>query len=365
MAASSGVATDAYIMANKWLGRLRGGLVLATIGASGLIAATTGSGATSTAVMGKIAVPEMEKYGYNRSLSTGATAACGPLGILIPPSGSFVIIGVLAELSIGRLFIAGIFPGLLTVLVYMTMVWIRCKLNPTLAPLAEKITWKERILSLNKAWGVILIFGVVIGGLYSGIATATEVAALGCMVALIMAVLAILRKRARWSDLKMSIFDTINICAMVFAFIIGSGIFSLFFTLSGIIPQVLMTLQNLAIPVWGVVAAVCFIYLMLGMFFDPMSMVLVTVPILYPILVGGLGVDPIWLSVVTVIMVEVSALTPPVGLNLYIMRAVYPKVTLGEVMRGSMWFVAMNFLVVIILFIFPQIATWLPGLMSQ
>jgi len=365
LAAASGVATDAYILANKWLGRMRGGLVLATIGASGLIAATTGSGATSTAVMGKIAVPEMEKYGYDRSLSTGATASCGPLGILIPPSGSFVIIGVLASLSIGKLFIAGILPGLLTVLIYMSMVWVRCKLKPSLAPLGEKYTWKEKIFALNKAWGVVVIFGVVIGGLYSGIATATEIAALGCMAAFIMALIAIMQKRATWKDLRTGIFDTINICAMVFAFIIGAGIFSLFFTLSGVIPHVLSFLQALVLPVWVILIFVIIIYLILGCFFDPMSMVLVTVPILYPILVGGLHVDAIWLSVITVIMVEVSALTPPVGLNLYIMKAVYPKATLGEITRGSMWFVAMNFIVVAILFVFPQIATWLPSLMNR
>ncbi len=365
LAASSGVATDAYTMANKWLGRMRGGLVLATIGASGMVAATTGSGSASIAVMGKIAVPEMEKYGYDRSLACGATASCGPLGILIPPSGQFVIIGVLAELSIGKLFMSGIFPGILTILVFMTMVWIRCKLKPSLAPLGESYSWKEKIRSLSNAWGIIVIFAVVIGGLYTGIATATETAAIGCFAALIMAVVAVTQKKSSWKRVWNAILDTIGITSMIFAFIIGAGIFSLFITVSGVIPHALLAFQSIQVSVYLVVVFVIIIYLILGLFFDPMSMTMVTVPVLYPIICGGMGVDPIWFSVIVVIMVEVSGLTPPVGLCLYMMKAVYPKATLGEIIRGSMWFVAMDFVVIAILFAFPQIATWLPSLMGK
>jgi len=365
LAAASGVATDAYIMANKWLGRMRGGLVLATIGASGLVAATTGSGIASIAVMGKIAVPEMEKYGYDRSLSCGATASCGPLGVLIPPSGQFIIIGVLAELSIGKLFMAGIFPGILTIIVFMTMVWIRCKINPTLAPLGKSFPWKERIRSLSNAWGVIVIFVVVIGGLYTGIATATETAAIGCFAALMMALIAVAQKKSSWKRIWNSILDTIGISSMVFAFIIGAGIFSLFITVSGVIPRALVAVQSIQMSVYLVVVFVIFIYLILGLFFDAISMTMVTVPVLYPIICGAMGVDPIWFSVIVVVMVEVGGLTPPVGLCLYTMRAVYPKATLGEIIRGSMWFVAMDFVVIAILFAFPQIATWLPSLMGK
>ncbi len=364
LAATSGVAADAYDMAHKWLGRFRGGLLLATIGASAMIAATTGSGATGTAVMGKIAVPEMEKYGYDRSLSTGATAACGPLGILIPPSASFLIIGILAQLSIGKLFIAGILPGILTALVFMAVVVIKCRLNPTLALAGRSFSWKERFVSLRKGWGVALIFAVVIGGLYSGVATATEVAALGCAVAFGMAFLAIWRGTATVSDLKDAILDAVGVSAMVFAFVIGSGIFSLFITLTGVIPQSVALIQAMHVPSLGVVAFICFIYLLLGMFFDPLSMVIVTVPVFFPIVVGGLHLDPIWYSVITVVMVEMSALTPPVGLNLYIMKAVYPKAALSEIVRGAMWFVLADVVVLALLFVFPEIATWLPSILE-
>ena len=218
---ASGLAADAYSMANSWLSRLKGGLVLVTIGSCGLIAATTGSGATGTAIMGKIAVPEMRKYGYDMKLATGAAASAGTVGILIPPSGSLVIIGVLAGLSIGKLFMAAILPGILSVLIYMAMVNARCMINPKLAPVGRRHSWKEKLLSLGKAWGGLLIFITIMGGLYTGIATAIEVAALGCFIALVMVFLAIARGKAEWVGLKEAVMDTISLCAMIFAFIIA------------------------------------------------------------------------------------------------------------------------------------------------
>jgi len=360
LAASSGVATNAYVLTNKWVGKLKGGLVLATIAACGLIAATTGSGSTATAVMGKIAVPEMIKYGYNKELALGVTTCCGPLGILIPPSGSFVIIGIMAELSIGKLFISGILPGLLTIVLFMIMVNIRCRLNPQLAPVGSSYSWKERFKSLPLAWGVVVIFVVIIGGLYTGIATANEVGAIGCFVAFIMAIIAIFQRQSTWKAIIVAFQDTVSVSAMIFAFVIGSGIFSLFLTLSGTIPEFLNYINTFNVPSWVLVVVICFIYLILGMFFDPLSMTLLTVPIFFPIM-GGVGVDLIWFAVVTVIMIETAAMTPPVAMNAFIMRAVYPDSTLVEIWRGSGWFIVMNLLVIVVLFIFPQIAIWLPG----
>jgi tripartite ATP-independent transporter DctM subunit len=359
----SGLAADAYSMANTWLSKLKGGLVLVTIGSCGLIAATTGSGATGTAIMGKIAVPEMRKYGYDMKLATGAAASAGTVGILIPPSGSLVIIGVLAELSIGKLFIAGILPGILSVLVYMAMVNVRCIINPKLAPGGQKYSWKERILSLGKAWGVVLIFITIIGGLYTGIATAIEVSALGCFIALIMVLIAIARRRARWIVLKNAVMDTISLCAMIFAFIVGAGIFSLFITLSGIIPEAIAWVETLAMPKTAILACICLLYLPLGMFFDPLSMVLVTVPLVFPIVVQGMGFNPIWFAIITVKLVEISVITPPVGLNLFIMKGVFPYARLGEIIQGCGWFMAMDVFTIIILIIFPSISTFLPGTM--
>lgn len=363
LAQASGLASDAYELANTWVGRLKGGLVLTTIGACGLIAATTGSGATGTAVMGKIAVPEMRKYGYDVRLATAAAASAGTVGILIPPSGSFVIIGVLAELSIGKLFIAGILPGILSVLIYMAMVNVRCTMNPKLAPIGQKFSWKERIFSLKKAWGVALIFAVVIGGLYTGIANPIEVAALGCFIALVMVFIAMARGKANWVMLRDAVLDTIGLCAMIFAFIIGAGIFSLFVTLSRVIPLFIGFITGLALPRLLILLMICAIYIPLGMFFDPLSMVLVTVPIFFPIVVTGLGFNPVWFAVITVKLVELSVITPPVGLNLYIMKGVFPDASLNDIIRGCMWFMAMDVVTILILIAFPTISTWLPSMM--
>jgi C4-dicarboxylate transporter DctM subunit len=363
-AQASGLAADAYEMANKWLGRLKGGLVLVTIGSCGLIAATTGSGATGTAVMGKIAVPEMRKYGYDMKLATGATASAGTVGILIPPSATLVIIGILYELSIGRLFIAGIIPGVLSVLIYMAMVYVRCSINPSLAPKGKPATWKERIFSLSKAWGVVLVFITVVGGLYTGVATPTEVAALGCFVTLVMALIAIPRGKCSWALLKDAVFDATKLSAMIFAFVIGAGIFSLFVTLSGIIPEMVDFISGLAWPRIVILMMICAFYIPLGMFFDPLSMVIVTVPIVFPIVVEGLGFDPIWFAIMNVKLVELSVITPPVGLNLFVMQGVFPETSLGDIIRGSAWFMVMDVLTMALLILFPAMVTWLPNSMG-
>lgn len=338
---------------------------MVTIGACGLIGATTGSGATGTAIMGKIAVPEMKKYGYDTKLATGAVASAGTVGILIPPSGSLVIIGVLAELSIGKLFIAGILPGLLSILVYMIMVNIRCRFNPQLAPAGRGYSWKEKLRSLSNAWGVLVIFITVVGGLYTGIATAIEVAALGCFVSFIMVLIAMVRGRANWGMVKQAVLDTTLLCAMIFAFIIGAGIFSLFITLSGIIPQAIALVGGLGLPKIFILFCICLLYIPLGMFFDPLSMVMVTVPIVFPIVVQGMGYNPIWFAIITVKLVELSVITPPVGLNLYIMKGVFPEAKLGDIIRGCGWFMVMDVLTLIILIAFPAISIWLPGLAAR
>lgn len=362
-AEASGLASDAYRMANVWLSRLKGGLVLATIGSCGLIAATTGSGATGTVIMGKIAVPEMKKYGYNMNLATGAAACSGTVGNLIPPSGGLVIIGVLAELSIGKLFIAGILPGILSLVIYMIMVMVRCYINPSLAPCGRKYTFMEKLASLKQSWGIVLLFVVVIGGLYSGLATAIEVASIGCFVAFAILLLSIKRKRSTWGGMLRAIMDAIRLSAMIFAFIIGAGIFSLFITLSGIIPEAIEYVQNLSVaPIW-ILIIICVVYIPLGMFLDPLSMIFVTVPIVYPVVVTALGYDPIWFAIIIIKLVEISCITPPVGLNLFIMKGVFPEASLGSIIKGCGWFMVMDVFTIIILFLCPWIITWLPSTM--
>lgn len=368
LALTGGVASGAYSVADKWLGRFKGGLVMVTIGACGLMGGTTGSTVAEAAAMGKIAIPEMVRYGVEKRLAVGTVASAGALAILIPPSISFVIYGVVTYQSIGKLFMAGIIPGVLSAVVYMIMIYIRCTINPKLAPRSEIIySWKDRLLSLVDAWGIVLLFIIVIGGLYTGIATATEVGALGCIAGLAMTVVVIARGKSDWSSLWNTLFDTGKICAMVFAFIIGAGLFSLFITLTGVIPSLINFVTSLPISRLVILIAICIFYLPLGMFFDPMAMILVTVPVFYPILVQGLGYDPIWFGVILVILIEISVITPPMAINLYIIKGVAPKelaVTIGDIFYGSFWFLVMELVLIAILIAFPELATWLPSKMG-
>lgn len=363
LASAAGIASDAYSMASKWLGRLKGGLVLVTIGACGLFAATTGSTVAEVAAMGKIAIPEMRKYGYDIRLATGSVACAGTVGILIPPSISLVIYGIATYESIGKLFIAGILPGILSVIIYMAMVYVRASVNPQLAPRGERASWKERVRSLASGWGVLVLFLAVMGGLYTGVATPTEVGAVGCLVGLVMVFLAISRGRSNWGMLKDAVVETAKLCAMIFAFVVGAGLFSLFITMAGAVPLLVESVGGLAVPPLVILIMICIFYLPLGMFFDPMAMILVTVPIVYPIIVYGLGYDPIWFGIILVKMIEISVITPPMGINLYVIKGVYPEVSLKDVLIGSMWFLVMDLVTIAILIAFPSICTWLPSMM--
>ncbi|MFH1651429.1 MAG: TRAP transporter large permease [Chloroflexota bacterium] len=362
-AAVSGIASDAYQIAHKWLSRFRGSLVLVTIGSCGLFAATTGSTVAEVAAMAPVAIPEMKKYKYDIRLATGSVAAAGTLGSLIPPSLGMVFYGIMTEESIGQLFIAGVIPGILSILIYMTMVTIRCRIDPRLAPTPDfSITWRDRFTSLVNGWGIVLVFVVVVGGLYSGIATPTEVGALGCVITLLLVLLAIRRGRSSWAKLASALRDTVKISGMVFALLIGSGIFALFMTRSGAIPTLVETVTGIALPPLGTVALVCLAYIPLGMFFEPATLNIVTVPIVYPI-VTALGFNGIWFGIIFIKMMEIAVITPPVGFNLFVIKAVFPEISLMDVIRGTGWFLVMDVLTLTILLLFPQIALWLPSKM--
>ena len=363
LALAGGIAAGAYSVAHKWLGRFKGGLVMVTIGACGLMGGTTGSTVAEAAAMGKVAIPEMVRYGCDKRLAVGTVASAGALAILIPPSISFVIYGVVTYQSIGKLFMAGLIPGILSAIIYMIMIYIRCCINPKLAPRSEMTyTWKDRLFSLAEAWGILLLFVIVVGGLYTGIATAIEVGALGCVTGLAMTLMAIARGKSNWQMLWNSFFDTAKICAMVFAFVIGAGLFSLFITLAGVIPLIINFVMSLGFPRLVILIIICLFYLPLGMFFDPMAMILVTVPVFYPILVDGLGYDLIWFGVVFVILIEISVITPPMAINLYVIKGVAPKelaITIGDIFYGSFWFLIMEIVLIAILIAFLGLATWL------
>jgi len=364
LAFSSGIASDAYSLAYKWLGRLKGGLMITTIGACGIFAATTGSTTASVASMGKVAIPEMRKYGYDVRLAAGGTAAAGTIAALIPPSVSLVIYGIATYESIGKLFLAGILPGILSVLIYMIMVYTRVSINPQLAsPSEERFSLKHKILSLGKAWGAILIFVVVIGGLYTGIATPTEVGALGTGAALLIMLVTVIQGRTKWTAFGEAVLETVKVVAMVFAFIIGAGLFSLFITMSGVVPLLVAAVGELAMPRIFIFIAIAILYIPLGMFFDPLSMILVTIPITYPIVVGTLGYSSIWFGIILVKLIELSLITPPMGMSLYVIKGLFPDVSLKDILYGSLWFMVMDLVTIAILVAFPSICTWLPSLM--
>ena len=360
----AGIPSDAYGMASKWLGGLKGGLVMVTIGACGIFAATTGSSTAEAAAMGKIAVPEMRKRGYDVRLCVGSVASAAALGMLIPPSINLVIYGIVAAQSIGKLFIAGILPGILSIILYMGMVYVRVSLNPKLAPTTEKVSWNEKGRSLMQGWGALVLFVTVIGGLYAGIATPTQIGALGSLAALILGFLQIWRGESNWTMLKKSLLETGELCAIIFTFIIGAGIFSLFITMSGVVPWLVEFTTGLPIPRLGMLIIIILFYLPLGMFFDPTAMILVTVPIVHPIIVQGLGFDPIWFGIILIILIEISVITPPMAVNLYVIKGLFPEVTINDIFMGSLWFLIMELLVIVILIVFPSIATWLPSTMG-
>ena len=364
LATAAGVAEDAYTMASRLFGWLKGGLVLVTIGACGIFAATTGSSVAEAAAMGKIAIPEMRKHGYDIRLATGSVACAGTVGLLIPPSISLVIYGIATYESIGKLFIAGILPGILSVIIYITMVYVRASINPQLAPTMNRAVGKEMAFALLKGWRVFLIFFTVIGGLYSGVGTPEEVGTIGCFVALLMVVARIIRGKASFSAIKTAVVDTAKLCAMIFAFVIGAGLFSLFITRVGVVPLIVGFITDLHFPRLAVLVVVCILYLPLGMFFDPLAMILVTVPIVYPIVVQELGYNPIWFGIILVKMIEISVITPPMGINLYVIKGLFPDVTLKNIMIGSLWFLIMDLVTIGLLIAFPSICTYLPSLMN-
>jgi C4-dicarboxylate transporter, DctM subunit len=365
IAFAAGVTNDAYDVAYKFLSRLRGGLCMVTIGACGLFAATTGSSAAEVAAMGKIAIPEMKRYGYDTRLATGTVVSAGTVGILIPPSVGLILYGILTYESIGDLFIAGVIPGIVSLLIYMAMVYVRCLYNPKLAPRSvSSAGWKERLISLRNSWGILLIFATIIGGIYTGIATPTEVGALGSLIALVLAAISLWKGKCNWSHLKEAISETVKLNAMIFAFIFGAGIFGLFITATGVLPLLVETVKGLEASPYLVLFCICLVYIPLGMLLDPMSLTIVTVPLVYPIVVSSLGFNGIWFGVIFMKLMEIAVITPPVGINLYVLKAQYPEMELMDIIRGSLWFFVMDIVTLLILVSFPAITLWLPDSMK-
>lgn len=355
----SRISNDLYDAAHAALGHYRGGLAQATILACGGFAAISGSSMATTASMARVAYPSMRRYGYADILSTGSIAAGGTLGILIPPSVVLLVYGILTETSISKLFIAGILPGLLAVGLYMLTIAVIARLRPEWGPAGERTGRAERLSKLARVWPVLALFVVVMGGIYGGIFTPTEAAGIGAMGALLFA---LARRALTWRGLFETLTETAVTSAMIFFVIVGAMVLGNFLNVAGL-PSMLRGLINtLDLSPFWVMVTICLIYVVLGMVLESMSMILLTIPILFPIVVG-LGFDPVWFGILIVMVVELALITPPIGLNVYMLRSVLPHVPLRTLFAGVFLFLVPDLAKLLLIVLFPGIVLWLPSMM--
>ncbi len=347
---------EIYETAYRWLGFLPGGLSMATTGACAGFAAISGSSLATAATMGMVALPEMRRFKYDDSLATGCIAAGGTLGILIPPSTVLIIYGILTEQPIATLFIAGILPGLLLSGLFMLTIYVMTKYNPTLGPPGPRFTMKERIYSLKGTWSILSLFLLVMGGLYTGWFTPTEAAGVGAFGAFFVT---IIKRRLTWGNLKGSLAETTKTTAMVFAILIGANIFGYFLTISQIPDQLSGWIAGLGLNRFIIMWILIFAYIVLGCFMEGLAIMVLTIPIVYPMVIG-MGFDPIWFGIIITLVMEMSLITPPVGVNVFIISGVAKDVPMYTIFRGILPFWVAMFVCIILLIIFPQIALFLP-----
>ncbi|WP_221801474.1 TRAP transporter large permease [Oceanobacter mangrovi] len=357
----SGLSQELYQASNAFLGHRKGGLSMATVVACGGFSAICGSSLATSATMAKVAMPPMRKFGYADSLATASIAAGGTLGILIPPSVILVIYGLLTESSIRELFAAGFLPGLLGILLYLAAVKYVVWRNPEAGPPGDKMSWPERLAALRGVWGVLILFTVVMGGIYLGVFTPTEAAGIGAGGAF---VIALARRSLSLSGLFHALTDTGRTTAMLFAVLIGALIFSDFINRAGLPDQLLAFVTNLEISPMGVILVILAIYILLGMVFESLSMMLLTVPIFYP-LVQSLGFDLVWFGIVVVVVTEISLITPPVGMNVFVLSAVLPDVKPATIFKGVTPFWCADIVRLALLTLIPTISLFLPELLYR
>jgi tripartite ATP-independent transporter DctM subunit len=357
---ASGISQRLFKTAYIWIGQRRGGLTVATVFACAGFGAICGSSTATAATMGKIALPEMKKYHYDDTLATGTVAAAGTLGILIPPSTVLIIYGYLAEQSIGRLFVAGILPGVLLSILFAATVALLCLRDPEIGPPGDPTTWKEKLKAFTGIIEALLLFVLAIGGLFSGLFSPTQAGAIGAAGALIIG---LARRQLNWQTFIEAVKDALRTSCMVIFIITGAVIFGHFMAISRI-PFILAEwLGGLSIPPMAVMAVIIFIYFIGGFFMDAMGLIVVTVPIFFPI-VEKLGFDPIWFGVIIVLVGEMGVITPPVGVNVFVIKGIAPDIPLYHIFRGILPFLAALILMTILLMIFPKIATYLPGFIT-
>ncbi|MEE8419080.1 MAG: TRAP transporter large permease subunit [Dehalococcoidales bacterium] len=357
---ASGINRRLYDTAYIWIGHLRGGLTMATVLACSGFAAICGSTAATAATMGKVALPEMKRYGYDDQLATGTVAAAGTLGIIIPPSTVLIVYGLLTEESIGKLFVAGILPGILLSLFFVLTVYIICKRNPSLGPPGDPTTWKKKFRSVNGIIEAAILFALTVGGLLLGWFSPTQAGAIGAVGALIIG---LARRELSWPKFMEASKDGIRTSCMVIFIITGATIFGHFMAISRIPFVLIEWLEMLAIPTMGIVLLIILIFFVGGFFMDSMALIVLLIPILYPLL-NTLGIDLIWFGVIVVLVAEMGVITPPVGINVFVIKGIAPDIPIETIFRGIFPFLIALIIATIILILIPQIATFLPSFTS-
>jgi tripartite ATP-independent transporter DctM subunit len=358
----SGVGSRLYVFAYQLIGHWPGGLAIATQVACGIFGAICGSNTATSATMGAIALPEMKKYRYDMSLATASIAAGGVLGVLIPPSVIFIVYGMASEQSIGRLFMAGIIPGILLMLLYIAVIALLTWRQPLLAPPGPKSNWKERLDSLRGSLAeVLFVFALSMGGLFAGWFTPTEAGAVGAAGVLLATLTG---KHLDMEGFRKSLFDTTRTTAMIMLMIAGAMIFGRFMAISRVPFELAAWTGSLPLPPVAVLALILLIYLILGCFIDALALILLTIPIFFPVVVGTLGYDPIWFGVIMVLVVAMGVITPPVGMNVFVIKGVAPDIPIELIFKGVWPFLLAVIICLGILIAFPSLATLLPSLIK-
>ena len=358
-ATTSGMSRELFRAANGFLGHLRGGLGIATIAACGGFAAICGSSVATAATFSRVAYPEMRRYGYPQSFATGVIAVGGTLGIMIPPSTVFAVYGLITQQDIGKLFVAGIIPGIIAILMYMATITIIGYARPGFLPAGPRASWRERMEGMRDVWATLLLFAFVIGDIYGGLFTATEAAGMGAAGAFVIGVA---RRRLSRTDILRSLLEATRTTAAVFTVLIGAILFGYFLTITQTPQKVTEFLTGLGIGRYGVLALIMIMYLVLGCLMDALAMIILTVPIIFPVIVA-LGFDPIWFGVIIVMTVELGLIHPPVGMNIFVIKSVVEDVKISTIFYGVLPFIITDILRLILLIAFPILALWLPSKM--
>jgi C4-dicarboxylate transporter DctM subunit len=357
----TGITTDIYHAARVWLKRLPGGVAMASVFGCGGFSAITGSSIACASAMGKICVPEMLRMGYDKRLATSTVAVGGTLGSLIPPSVLFIVYGIFTEMSVSRLFMAGVIPGLISLFGFLVVIYIWVKRNPEVAPVDDSILEKgDRRKAAIRCWPAMLLFTIIIGGIYGGLFTATEAAAISAFAVIMIGSL---QKRLNWQQFILSIKDTCTQTTSIFFIAAGAKIFVGFVALTGMAPALVGLVEGADVSLWLLMVMIAGVYLLLGMFLDPLGIMVLTLPFLIP-MVDGYGLDLIWFGVVVIKLLEISLITPPVGLNVFVIASVTkPSVAVYDIFMGVVRFLIMDVVVLIAIIAFPILSLLLPNIM--